>query len=89
MQFFRQCLLLLALLFSSTSLFAAININTADANQIADAMKGVGLSKAQAIVNYREQNGQFKTVDELSKVKGIGIRTVEKNRENLAVTDEK
>jgi competence protein ComEA len=51
-------------------------------------MKGVGLSKAQAIVVYREQNGQFKSVDELSRVKGIGTRTVEKNRENLAVTDE-
>lgn len=88
MHFFRQCLLFFALLVSSTSLLAAININTADANQFADAMKGVGLSKAQAIVAYREQNGQFKSVEELSRVKGIGTRTVEKNRENLAVTDE-
>ncbi len=87
MHYFRQCLLFFALLVSSTSLLAAININTADANQLADAMKGVGLSKAQAIVVYREQNGQFKSVDELAKVKGIGTRTVEKNRENLAITD--
>lgn len=88
MYYFRQCLLFFALLISSTSLFAAININTADANQLADAMKGVGLSKAQAIVTYREQHGQFKSVDELSKVKGIGTRTVEKNRKNLAIIDE-
>ena len=88
MQFFRQCLLFFTLLLSSTSLLAAININTANANQIADVMKGVGLSKAQAIVTYREQNGQFKSVDELSRVKGVGAKTVEKNRENLAVTDQ-
>ncbi|MDH5436835.1 MAG: ComEA family DNA-binding protein [Gammaproteobacteria bacterium] len=88
MQFFRQCLLFFLLLVSSTSLLAAININTADANQLASAMKGIGLSKAQAIVVYREQNGQFKSVEELSKVKGIGNKTVEKNRENLVVTDQ-
>ena len=87
MHLFRQCLLFFVLLVSSTSLLAAININTANANQLADAMKGVGLSKAQAIVVYRDQNGQFKSVDELAKVKGIGARTVEKNRENLAITD--
>ena len=87
MHLFRQCLLFFVLLVSSTSLLAAININTANADQLADAMKGVGVNKAQAIVVYRDQNGQFKSVDELAKVKGIGARTVEKNRENLAITD--
>jgi competence protein ComEA len=70
-------------LFLSLSAFAAqpVNVNTADAQTIADNLSGVGLSKAQAIVAYREAHGTFKHVDELVSVKGIGLKLIDKNRE--------
>ena len=60
-----------------------VNVNSASAEEIAEALKGVGMSKAEAIVRYRDDNGQFKHVDELVNVKGIGIRTVDINREYI------
>ena len=65
---------------------AEVNINTADATAIATSLKGVGLSKAEAIVAYRDANGPFGHLDELVKVKGIGLRTVEINRDNIRLT---
>ena len=62
---------------------AAGNVNTAAAEQIAQELKGVGTAKAGAIVLYREQHGAFKSLKELSKVKGIGGATIDKNRENI------
>ena len=56
-----------------------ININTADAEAIATALKGVGLKKAQAIIEYRKTYGPFHDVEELTEVKGIGKSTLEKN----------
>ncbi len=58
----------------------SVNINTASAEEIAEALNGVGMSKAQKIIEYREQNGPFAHIDELVNVKGIGLRTVDKNR---------
>jgi competence protein ComEA len=66
-----------------------VNVNSASAEEIAEALKGVGLSKAEAIVTYREENGQFKHVDELVNVKGIGIRTVDINREYILLDNDK
>jgi competence protein ComEA len=60
-----------------------VNVNSASAEEIAEALKGVGMSKAEAIVSYRSANGQFKHIDELVNVKGIGIRTVDINREYI------
>ncbi|MFQ5982452.1 MAG: ComEA family DNA-binding protein, partial [Woeseiaceae bacterium] len=57
-----------------------VNINTADAETISAELQGVGLSKAMAIVDYRKAHGPFKSVDDLTLVKGIGERTVEINR---------
>ena len=48
-------------------------------------LKGIGLSKAKAIVEYRKKHGPFKNADELSLVKGIGERTVEMNRADIRV----
>ena len=62
-----------------------VNVNSASAEEIAEALKGVGMSKAEAIVSYRSENGQFKHVDELVNVKGIGIRTVDINREYITL----
>lgn len=63
----------------------SVNINTASAAEIAETLQGVGEAKAQAIVSYREENGQFESPEALSSVSGIGAATVEKNRERIAV----
>lgn len=62
-----------------------VNINTADAETLAEAIDGVGVKKARDIVSYRLEHGPFETVDELAEVRGIGKQTVEGNRENLTV----
>ena len=66
-----------------------VNVNSASAEEIAEALKGVGQSKAEAIVSYRNEHGQFKHVDELVNVKGIGIRTVDINREYILLENSK
>jgi len=58
-----------------------VNINTATFEQIAEVLKGVSEAKAKRIVAYREQHGPFKSAEELVKVKGIGEKTVDKNRD--------
>ena len=60
-----------------------VNVNTADAETISAELQGVGISKAIAIVEYRQANGPFKSADDLTLVKGIGDRTVEINRKNI------
>ena len=80
---------LLSLLVACLPLWAfagPVNINTADAETISAELNGIGLSKAQAIVEYREKHGPFKSAEDLSLVKGIGDRTVELNRANIRVT---
>lgn len=59
---------------------STVNINTADAQALASGLKGVGLSRAEDIIEYREAYGPFATVEELTSVKGIGKSTLEKNR---------
>lgn len=89
MRLFPVVLLSFILLFSS-SLFAAdpampVNINTADAATLSASLKGVGQSKAQAIIDYRESFGPFKSVDELKAVKGIGDSLLDKNRDTIVL----
>ena len=82
--------LLVASLFSIWAWAAQpVNVNSASAEEIAESLKGVGLSKAAAIVAYRETNGQFKHMDELVNVKGIGIRTVDINRKYILLENSK
>jgi competence protein ComEA len=59
---------------------ATVNINTANAQTLAEVLEGVGQSRAQEIVQYRETYGPFASVDELTEVKGIGKSTLESNR---------
>jgi competence ComEA-like helix-hairpin-helix protein len=65
---------------------ALVNINTADAATLA-TLTGVGAKKAEDIIKYRQANGGFKTVEEFSKVHGIGPKTFETNRARLTVGD--
>ncbi len=63
---------------------AQVNINTATKEQL-DGLKGIGPTKAQAIVDYRTKNGPFKTVDDLEKVNGIGPATMKDLRSEITV----
>ncbi|KAA5970135.1 helix-hairpin-helix domain-containing protein [Pantoea sp. M_9] len=60
-----------------------VSINDATAEQLASAMNGIGLKKAQAIVSYREEYGRFTALDQLKEVPGIGSALVERNSDRL------
>lgn len=80
--------LVIGLLFTAAiTLAAPVNINTADAKTLAENIKGIGPKKAQAIVVYRHENGPFKSIHELTKVKGIGEKFIAKNKAELLLTD--
>ncbi len=64
---------------------AAVNINSASASELAERLEGIGPSKAEAIVRYREQYGPFESPEELSEVSGIGDSTVERNRDVISI----
>ncbi len=80
-------LLILSALFSINAFATPVNINTADAKTIADSLSGIGLKKAQTIVDYRTKNGNFKAVDDLQQVSGIGAKTIEKNKADILLVD--
>jgi competence protein ComEA len=63
-----------------------VNINTADAATLAKSLDGIGASKAQAIVAWREAHGPFKSADDLTQVKGFGAKTLERNRAFILLT---
>lgn len=74
--------------FFVTSAFAGpVNVNTADAATLAAELNGVGEKTAAAIIAYREEHGPFASIDDLKMVKGIGEKLIEKNRENIRLTD--
>jgi competence protein ComEA len=62
-----------------------VNINTADAATLDRVLVGIGPSKAEAIVIYRKANGAFRSADQLASVKGIGLATIEKNRDRIVI----
>jgi len=64
-----------------------VDINTASAEQLAEALDGVGPAKSEAIVAYRERNGGFEHIDELVNVRGIGLRTVDQNRDRIELDE--
>ena len=75
--------ILLVLLFLS-SIFAVVDINTASLDSLS-SVKGLGIKKAQAIIDYRA-NHCFKSVDELTNIKGIGTKSLEKMRSELSAS---
>ncbi|CAH0539393.1 helix-hairpin-helix domain-containing protein [Vibrio marisflavi] len=60
-----------------------VNINSAEADELAALLLGVGLKKAQAIVEYRSEFGEFQSIEELTKVKGIGNSIIRKNKDRI------
>ena len=85
MKYFRKLLPLAAAVLPLYAFAGPVDVNSADAETISEELKGVGLTKAQAIVEYREKHGPFRNADELALVKGIGERTVEMNRSEIKV----
>jgi len=86
---FKSCAhaLLLSLALVGSALAAdKVNINTADAATIDEVLVNIGPSKAKAIVAWRQANGGFKSIEQLAEVKGIGLKTVEKNRDRIAIS---
>jgi competence protein ComEA len=81
----KGTLISLALFAGPLGAAGPVDINSADAQTLAQQLDGVGPAKAQAIIEYRQANGPFKSVDDLGKVKGIGKSTLEKNRSRMAV----
>ena len=78
--------LILSLVLAGSALAGeTVNINTADAATIDRVLVNVGPAKAQAIVDYRKANGAFRSAEQLAMVKGIGLKTVEKNRDRIAL----
>ncbi|QBF29136.1 ComEA family DNA-binding protein [Pseudomonas tructae] len=64
---------------------AKLDLNTADATTLQTTLIGIGKTKAEAIVSYREANGAFTSVDELLEIKGIGNALLERNRDKLTI----
>ena len=80
----KRLSLALALALCSFAASAAVNLNTATKEELV-ALPGIGPAKAQAILDYRNKNGAFKSVEELKDVKGIGAKRFEKLKPDLSV----
>jgi len=65
-----------------------VNINEADAETISNALSGIGSKKAEAIVQYRTEHGQFKTLQDLENVSGIGEKTIKANEKDILLSSD-
>lgn len=88
MEIFKKILLIACLLIPTLLLAEVVNINTADKESLMSAIKGVGEKRAEAIIAYREQNGPFKSIEELAEVRGVSASVVEANLNNLSIEDQ-
>lgn len=66
-------------------LAGAVDINNADAETLAAELNGVGASRAEAIIEYREAFGAFQSPEDLLNVRGIGLQILDANRGNIEV----
>ena len=78
-----QTLILSLALMGSAFAAEKVNVNTADAATLDRVLLNIGPSKAEAIVAHRKANGPFRSLEQLALVKGVGLKTVEKNRDRI------
>lgn len=83
----KKLLAVFTFLFATNAFATPVNINTADVATISSALSGFGPKKAQAVVDYRTKNGEFKNFDDLKKVSGIGDKTIEKIKSDILFSD--
>lgn len=84
----RTLLATCMLTISGLSFAGPVNVNTADAKTIAKELHGVGEAKAEMIVAYRNEHGPFSNADQLRQIKGIGKKTIDRNREYIRLKDD-
>lgn len=77
--------MILVLLFAMASVWAAVNINTASSQQL-QSLPHIGAVKAQAIIDYRNAHGPFRSTKDIMRVKGIGKATYEKLQNDISVS---
>ena len=82
-------LLILLALFSFNVIAKPVNVNTADAKTISESLSGIGQKKAEALIQYRTENGDFAMLNDLTNVKGIGEKTIEKNANDILFSEPK
>ena len=80
-----QTLILSLVLMGSAFAAEKVNVNTADAATLDRVLLNIGPSKAEAIVAHRKANGPFRSLEQLALVKGVGLKTVEKNRDRIVL----
>ncbi|MBU0966490.1 MAG: helix-hairpin-helix domain-containing protein [Proteobacteria bacterium] len=80
----KLLLTLCMLFFFAVSAIAGVNINTADVTTL-ESLPGIGAAKAQAIIDYRTEHGNFKSIDELKNVKGIGDKILEQIKQLIEI----
>lgn len=81
----KKLLLIISTFFFMSFSFSAVNINTASTQEL-QSLEGIGPTKAKAIVDYRTKNGQFKTVDDIKNVKGIGDKTLNVIKKDITIS---
>ncbi len=81
----KSLFLALTLLVAVPAAAEPVDINTANAETLAKNIKGVGAKKAEAIVEYRKKHGPFKRPEDLARVRGIGPKLVEQNRDIIRI----
>jgi len=81
----RILALLILMLTSGFAVGDVIDLNSADAKSLAKSLDGIGLTKARAIVAFRNQHGNFSSLDQLLQVKGVGKKTLERNRGKITL----
>lgn len=75
----------LAAVTTMTAAIEKVNINTATAEQLAAALRGVGLARAEAIVKLREELGRFTDIEQLLQVRGLGPKVLNDNRDKITL----
>ena len=83
MKIIKSFIFIVLFSFSGLLYAAQVNNNTADADTLSSELSGIGQSKAEAIVAYRDQHGPYQQIEDLANVKGIGNSIIEKNKSKL------